>query len=74
MDKVHDDITLVITSCNRFDLLERTLHSMHPWLDEIADKIIVEDSDADPELFDHLRASGISNHREWTQTRAIAVH
>ncbi len=76
MDRVQDDITLVITSCNRFDLLERTLQSMHPWLEEIPHKIIVEDSDAEPELFDRLRASGyriIVNGRRLGQLPSIDI-
>ena len=76
MDRVHNDITLVITSCNRFDLLERTLQSMHPWLEEIPHKVVVEDSDADPELFDCLRASGyrvIVNGRRLGQLPSIDI-
>ena len=76
MNRVHDDITLVLTSCNRFDLLERTLQSMHPWLEEIACKIIVEDSDADPALFERLRASGyriIVNGRRLGQLTSIDI-
>ena len=76
MGEAHDQITLVITSCNRFDLLERTLQSMYPWLDEIPHKVLVEDSDAEPDLFDRLRASGfriIVNGRRLGQLPSIDV-
>ena len=56
--KAQEDVTLVITSCDRFDLLEKTLESMHPWIHEFRHKIIVEDSAASPKLFDRLRTSG----------------
>ena len=55
---MHDDLTLVITSCNRIDLLERTIRSMRPWIDEIPHKLIVEDSAASPDLFDPFREEG----------------
>ena len=55
---MHDDLTLVITSCNRLDLLHRTLRTMRPWIEEIPHRIIVEDSDADPGLFDPFRDQG----------------
>lgn len=74
MRKLQEHITLVITSCDRFDLLERTLQSMSPWLDEIPQKIIVEDSGAEPELFDRLRRSGfkiIVNGRRLGQLPSI---
>ena len=76
MRVVRDDITLVLTSCNRFDLLERTLQSMHPWLGEISHKVLVEDSDAEPDLFDRLRASGfriIVNGRRLGQLASIDI-
>ena len=67
MKRKYDNITLVITSCDRFDLLERTLESMDPWLDDFPEKIIVEDSNADPGLFDRLGAEGfrviVNGHR-----------
>ena len=71
---MHDDVTLVITSCNRIDLLERTLRSMRPWIDELPHRILVEDSAADPELFDRLRDAGfriIVNGRNLGQLPSI---
>ena len=67
---------MVITSCDRFDLLEATLESMAPWLDEFPNKVIVEDSDKNPILFDRLRAEGfkiVVNGRRLGQMASIDV-
>lgn len=58
MAKCYDDVTMVITSCDRFDLLEATLGSMASWIDEFPHKILIEDSDKDPALFRDLRGAG----------------
>ncbi len=42
--KQFDEISLVITSCGRADLLATTLNSMTPWLKCIKEKILIEDS------------------------------
>lgn len=47
--------TIVLTSCGRFDLLERTLRSLLPRLDaDLAEFVITEDS-GDPAIFDLLQ-------------------
>ena len=56
----HFDTTLVITSCRRFDLLERTLASMHPWISRFPNRIVVEDSDQHIQLFNELAADGFT--------------
>ena len=52
-DKINPngDTTVVITSCNRHDLLEQTLHSFerHNTYNAIKEIIVVEDGDANPE-------------------------
>ena len=39
------DISLVITSCRRFGLLEQTIDSMLPWIGKFAKRYIVEDGE-----------------------------
>lgn len=58
MATCYNDVTMVITSCDRFDLLEATLDSMGSWIDEIPHKVLIEDSDKDPALFRGLRNVG----------------
>ena len=50
----YSDITLVITSCRRFDLLEQTIASMRPWIRKLAARYIVEDSKEFPDIFRRL--------------------
>lgn len=48
------DVTLVLTSCNRLDLLDRTLNSIgKETLDSIKHKIIIDDS-GDPSVLDYF--------------------
>ena len=54
------DTALVVTSCGRFDLLERTLASMHPWIGRFSNRIIVEDSYHHPQLFNELESDGFT--------------
>lgn len=54
------DTTLVVTSCRRFDLLEKTLASMHPWLGKFPNRILVEDSNDRPQLFNDLESDGFT--------------
>lgn len=56
----HLDTTLVITSCGRFDLLERTLASMHPWIGMFPNRIVVEDSGHTSQLFNQLKSDGFT--------------
>lgn len=56
----HWDTTLVITSCRRFDLLEKTLASMQPWIGNFSHRIIVEDSDQRPHFFNELESDGFT--------------
>lgn len=52
---MYDDVTLVLTSCNRLDLLQQTITSIpKEVLDKIPTKILVDDS-ADPECFSKLK-------------------
>ncbi len=50
----YSDITLVITSCKRFELLERTIASMRPWISKFPASYIVEDSQEFPAILRHL--------------------
>lgn len=53
--KMYDDVTMVLTSCNRLDLLEKTINSIpKSTLDKISTKILVDDS-ADQECFKKLK-------------------
>lgn len=58
MPGCYDDVTIVITSCDRVDLLEATLDSMASWIDQFPHKILVEDTDKDPAFFRVLRNAG----------------
>lgn len=52
---MYDDVTLVLTSCNRLDLLQQTINSIpKEVLDKIPTKILVDDS-ADQECFFKLK-------------------
>lgn len=52
---MYDDVTMVLTSCNRLDLLEKTINSISKeTLDKIPTKILVDDS-ADSKCFSELR-------------------
>ena len=50
----YSDITLVITSCRRFGLLDRTIASMRPWINKLGERYIVEDSGEFPDIFHRL--------------------
>lgn len=50
----YSDITLVITSCRRFDLLEKTITSMRPWIEKFPVRYIVEDSQEYPPILERL--------------------
>jgi GT2 family glycosyltransferase len=52
---MYTDVTMILTSCNRLDLLKETIQSIpQQTLDKIATKIIVDDS-ADQECFSKLK-------------------
>tara|TARA_S200002703_G_scaffold53802_1_gene46501 strand:- start:359 stop:1009 length:651 start_codon:yes stop_codon:yes gene_type:complete len=52
---MYDNITAVLTSCGRLDLLERTIKSLsQDFWDLIPVKILTEDS-ADPEIFEKVK-------------------
>lgn len=52
---MYDDVTMVLTSCNRLDLLEKTIKSIpKETLDKIPKKILVDDS-ADEKCFLELK-------------------
>ena len=55
---IYNDITIVVTSCERHDLLKKTLLSMRTWIDRFEHKIIVEDSKMDTDWFAKLRKEG----------------
>ena len=69
------NITLVITSCMRYDLLEKTISSMEPWIGNFPAKILIEDSNlGQVNLFDKLRSKGwkvLLNHRQIGQHLSI---
>ena len=56
----YSDISLAITSCGRFDLLERTIASMRPWIDRFPHRFLVEDSAESPEIFNRLEDAGFT--------------
>ena len=58
---------MVLTSCNRLDLLKKTIQSIpQQTLDKIATKIIVDDS-ADQECFSELREENENGYlKNWT--------
>ena len=58
MSDVFDKISFVLTSCGRFDLLERTIESMSPWVFGFAEKILIDDSGYQHEILDHLHDRG----------------
>lgn len=52
---MYDNVTLVLTSCGRLDLLEKTINSISkPVLDNIPTKIIVDDS-TDTEVYNNIK-------------------
>jgi hypothetical protein len=52
---MYDNVTLVLTSCGRLDLLEQTVNSISKEvLDNISTKIIVDDS-TDPEVYKNIK-------------------
>jgi hypothetical protein len=62
-----DNVTLVLTSCNRLDLLEQTIKSIpNELLIKIPKKILIDDS-ADLECFSKLEAENKSGYlKGWT--------
>ena len=72
---VYADITLIISSCGRFDLLFDTLDSMQFWLKYIPQKIIVEDSGSPQNIpFKRLEAAGFTilvNSKQLGQHRSL---
>jgi hypothetical protein len=72
-----DGITLVVTSCNRHDLLQKTLESISRYVDlPIAQTIIIEDSPApEPDFLDSITNLGkihwLSNGRRVGQLMSI---
>lgn len=54
------DVTLVITSCGRHDLLRRTLASMEPWLARFPNRILVEDGPGEEAELARLREEGFT--------------
>jgi len=64
---VYTNVTMVLTSCNRRDLLKQTIQSIpQQTLDKIATKIIVDDS-ADQECFSELREENENGYlKNWT--------
>lgn len=52
------DVTLVVTSCGRYDLLRRTLASMDPWLARFPNRLLVEDGPGEEADLAYLRRSG----------------
>jgi len=64
---VYTDVTMVLTSCNRLDLLKQTIQSIpQQTLDKIATKILVDDS-ADQECFSQLKEENENGYlKNWT--------
>ena len=64
---MYNDVTMVLTSCNRLDLLERTISSIpKKTLDEIPKKILIDDS-ADVECFKSLENENKNGYlKGWT--------
>ena len=54
-----NNISFILTSCGRFDLLERTIASMDPWVFEFAEKILIDDSEHHHPILDHLHDLGM---------------
>ena len=52
------NISFVLTSCGRFDLLEQTIASMEPWVFDFAEKIVIDDSGRPHEVLDKLQERG----------------
>lgn len=65
--KMYNDVTAVLTSCGRLDLLKRTIDSLgQEFWDKIPVKILTEDS-ADPEIFEEVRKENESGYlKGWT--------
>lgn len=55
---VHSDITLVITSCGRHELLKRSIESMSAWVHKFGERIIVEDQPTNSATLELLRKQG----------------
>lgn len=49
-------VTAVITSCGRFDFLEKTLESLVKYADTSFDKIIIVDNSTNPDTEQHIKA------------------
>jgi GT2 family glycosyltransferase len=64
---MYTDVTMILTSCNRLDLLKQTILSIpQQTLDKIATKIIVDDS-ADQECFSQLKEENENGYlKNWT--------
>lgn len=64
---MYDNVTLVLTSCNRLDLLQTTIESIpKKTLDKIPKKILVDDS-ADLACFEELEKQRNSGYlQDWT--------
>ena len=64
---MYTDVTMVLTSCNRLDLLKQTIQSIpQQTLDKIVTKIIVDDS-ADQECFSQLKEENENGYlKNWT--------
>ena len=64
---MYTDVTMVLTSCNRLDLLKQTIQSIpQQTLDKIATKIIVDDS-ADQGCFSQLKEENQNGYlKNWT--------
>lgn len=59
---MYNDVTMVLTSCNRLDLLERTIQSIpKETLDKIPNKILIDDS-ADIQCFSSLEIENKSGY------------
>lgn len=54
----YDNISFVLTSCGRFDLLKQTVESMKPWIYKFPQKILIEDSGKNHEILEYLKENG----------------
>ena len=65
-----DEYTVVITSCGRFDLLERTLRSLQPHLEGPLDSVLVIEDSGNPAVEDVVK-SVVSDARVMVNERQL---
>lgn len=74
MEQAYDNISFVLTSCGRFDLLQKTVSSMEPWIFKFPQKLLIEDSGQHHQILDYLSQNGfliLLNKTKQGQLRSI---